>query len=77
MHLGGATAACGDGRGREARLLRLPQGNPLERTLRETRQRTVSSACFEWPSALDLAAVKLRHIAGTASASKRQLNIGL
>ena len=52
--------------------------NPLERILREIRRRTrVVGAFPDGQSALNLAAARLRHIAGTAWSTKRYLNIGL
>jgi hypothetical protein len=64
-------------------LLRIDEGpvrpnNPLERILREIRRRTrVVGAFPDGQSALNLAAARLRHIAGTAWSTKRYLNIGL
>jgi len=50
--------------------------NPLERILREIRQRTrVVGAFHHSQSALNLAAARLRHIAGTTWSTKRYLNI--
>jgi choline dehydrogenase-like flavoprotein len=50
--------------------------NPLERILREIRRRTrVVGAFPDGQSALNLAAARLRHIAGTAWSTKRYLNI--
>ena len=52
--------------------------NPLERILREIRRRTrVVGAFPDGQSALNLAAARLRHIAGTAWSTKRYLNIEL
>ena len=52
--------------------------NILERILREIRRRTrVVGAFPDGQSALNLAAARLRHIAGTAWSSKRYLNIEL
>jgi putative transposase len=52
--------------------------NPLERILREFRRRTrVVGAFPDGQSALNLAAARLRHIAGTARSTKRYLNIEL
>ena len=57
---------------------RIRTNNPLERILREIRRRTrVVSAFPDGQSALNLAAARLRHIAGTAWSTKRYLNIGL
>ena len=50
----------------------------LERILREIRRRTrVVGAFPDGQSALNLAAARLRHIAGTAWSTKRYLNIEL
>ena len=74
-----------DGRG-DTHLLRLPGGalaadstnNPLERVLREIRGRTrVVGAFPDGQSALNLAAARPHHIAGTAWSTKRYLNIQL
>ena len=55
-----------------------PVNNPLERILREIRRRTrVVGAFPDGQSALNLAAARLRHIAGTAWSTKRYLNIEL
>jgi putative transposase len=52
--------------------------NPLERILLEIRRRTrVVGAFPDGQSALNLAAARLRHIAGTAWSTKRYLNIEL
>jgi putative transposase len=57
---------------------RIRTNNPLERLLREIRRRTrVVGAFPDGESALNLAAARLRHVAGTAWSSKRYLNIGL
>jgi transposase-like protein len=56
----------------------IPVNNPLERLLREIRRRTrVVGAFPDGQSALNLAAARLRHVAGTAWSTKRYLNIGL
>src|SRR5271166_1022484 len=56
----------------------IPVNNPLERLLREIRRRTrVVGAFPDGESALNLAAARLRHVAGTAWSTKRYLNIGL
>jgi putative transposase len=50
---------------------RIHTNNPLERILREIRRRTrVVSAFPDGQSALNLAAARLRHIAGTAWSTK-------
>ena len=55
---------------------RIRTNNPLERILREIRRRT--RRCIpDGQSALNLAAARLRHIAGTAWSAKRYLNIEL
>jgi putative transposase len=57
---------------------RIRTNNPLERILREIRRRTrVVGAFPDGQSALNLAAARLRHIAGTAWSMKRYLNIEL
>ena len=57
---------------------RIRTNNPLERLLREIRRRTrVVGAFPDGQSALNLAAARLRHVAGTAWSTKRYLNIGL
>jgi putative transposase len=57
---------------------RIRTNNPLERILREIRRRTrVVGAFPDGQSALNLAAARLRHIAGTAWSTERYLNIGL
>jgi putative transposase len=57
---------------------RIRTNNPLERILREIRRRTrVVGAFPDGKSALNLAAARLRHIAGTGWSTKRYLNIGL
>jgi putative transposase len=56
---------------------RIRTNNPLERRLREIRRRTrVVRAFLDGESAPNLAAARLRHIAGTAWSTKRYLNIG-
>jgi hypothetical protein len=56
----------------------MPDNNPLERILREIRRRTrVVGAFPDGQSSLNLAAARLRHIAGSAWSSKRYLNIEL
>jgi transposase-like protein len=57
---------------------RIRTNNPLERLLREIRRRTrVVGAFPDGESARNLAAARLRHVAGTAWSTKRYLNIGL
>jgi len=57
---------------------RIRTNNPLERLLREIRRRTrVVGAFPDGQSALNLAAARLRHVAGTAWSTKRYLNIEL
>jgi putative transposase len=57
---------------------RIRTNNPLERILREIRRRTRAVGAFpDGQSALNLAAARLRHIAGTAWSTKRYLNIEL
>ena len=57
---------------------RIRTNNPLERIVREIRRRTrVVGAFPDGQSALNLAAARLRHIAGTAWSIKRYLNIEL
>ena len=57
---------------------RIRTNNPLERLLREIRRRTrVVGAFPDGQSALNLAAARLRHVAGTAWSSKRYLNMEL
>src|SRR5262249_30267484 len=57
---------------------RIRTHNPRQRNLREIRRRTrVVGAFPDGQSALNLAAARLRHIAGTAWSTKRYLNIGL
>jgi hypothetical protein len=63
-------------RPRRGALEAYPPNNPLEG--REIRRRTrVVSAFPDGQSALNLAAGKLRHIAGTAWSTKQHLNIEL
>ena len=57
---------------------RIRTNNPLERILREIRRRTRVVGSFpDGQSALNLAAARLRYIAGTAWSSKRYLSIEL
>jgi transposase-like protein len=53
----------------------MPVNNPLERILREIRRRTrVVGAFPDGQSALNLAAARLRHIAGTACSKRILMN---
>lgn len=57
---------------------RIRTNNPLERIMREIRRRTrVVGAFPDGQSALNLAAARLRHIAGTKWSTKRYLNMNL
>jgi transposase-like protein len=57
---------------------RIRTNNPLERLMREIRRRTrVVGAFPDGNSCLNLAAARLRHIAGTTWSSKRYLNMQL
>jgi len=57
---------------------RIRTNNPLERILREIRRRTrVVGAFPDGQSALNLAAARLRHVAGTAWSTKRYLSMEL
>jgi putative transposase len=57
---------------------RIRTNNPLERILREIKRRTrVVGAFPDGNSALNLAAARLRHIAGTQWSTKRYLNMQL
>ena len=57
---------------------RIRTNNPLECILREIRRRTrVVGAFPDGQSALNLAAARLRHVAGTAWSTKRYLSIEL
>src|SRR5215467_15901533 len=57
---------------------RIRTNNPFERPMREIRRRTrVVGAFPDDQSALNLAAARLRHIAGAAWSTKRYLNIEL
>jgi putative transposase len=57
---------------------RIRTNNPLERIMREIRRRTrVVGAFPDGNSALNLAAARLRHIAGTRWSTKRYLNMKL
>jgi transposase-like protein len=58
--------------------IKLKTNNPLERIMREIRRRTrVVGAFPDGQSALNLAAARLRHIAGTKWSTKRYMNIDL
>ena len=55
---------------------RIRTNNPLERLMKEIRRRTrVVGAFPDGKSCLNLAAARLRHIAGTAWSSKRYLDM--
>jgi hypothetical protein len=55
---------------------RIRTNNPLERIMREIRRRTrVVRAFPDGNSAINLAAARLRHIAGTRWSTKRYLNM--
>ena len=57
---------------------RIRTNNPLERIMREIRRRTrVVGAFPDGQSALNLAAARLRHIAGTKWSTKRYMNMKL
>ena len=57
---------------------RIRTNNPLERILREIRRRTrVVDAFREGQSALNLAAARLCHVAGTEWSTKRYLSMDL
>ena len=57
---------------------RIRTNNPLERIMREIRRRTrVVGAFPDGNSPLNLAAARLRHIAGTRWSTKRYLNMQL
>ena len=57
---------------------RIRTNNPLERVMREIRRRTrVVGAFPDGESALNLAAARLRHIAGTRWSTKRYMNMEL
>ena len=57
---------------------RIRTNNPLERIMREIRRRTrVVGAFPDGQSALNLAAARLRHIAGTEWSAKRYLSMDL
>ena len=58
--------------------IKLKTNNPLERIMREIRRRTrVVGAFPDGQSALNLAAARLRHIAGTKWSAKRYMNMDL
>jgi transposase-like protein len=55
---------------------RIRTNNPLERIIREIRRRTRVVAAFpDGESALNLAAARLRHIAGTHWSARRYLDL--
>jgi putative transposase len=57
---------------------KLRTNNPLERIMREIRRRTrVVGAFPDGQAALNLAAARLRHVAGTAWSTKQYLNMEL
>ncbi len=57
---------------------RIRTNNPLERILREIKRRTKVVGAFpDGNSALNLAAARLRHIAGRQWSAKRYLNMQL
>jgi putative transposase len=57
---------------------RIRTNNPLERILREIRRRTRVVGCFpDGQSALNLAAARLRHVAGSEWSTKRYLSMEL
>ena len=57
---------------------RIRTNNPLERIMREIRRRTrVVGAFPDGQSALNLAAARLKHIAGTKWSAKRYMNMNL
>ena len=57
---------------------RIRTNNPLERLMREIRRRTrVVGAFPDGQSCLNLAAARLRHIAGTSWSAKRYLNMDI
>lgn len=58
--------------------IKLKTNNPLERIMREIRRRTrVVGAFPDGQSALNLAAARLRHIAGTKWSLRRHMNMDL
>ena len=58
--------------------IKLKTNHPLERIMREIRRRTRVVGAFPvGQSALNLAAARLRHIAGTKWSTKRYMNIDL
>ena len=57
---------------------RIRTNNPLERLMKEIRRRTrVVGAFPDGKSCLNLAAARLRHMAGTTWSAKRYLNMEL
>ncbi|MEM6848226.1 MAG: transposase, partial [Pseudomonadota bacterium] len=56
--------------------IKLRTNNPLERIMREIRRRTRVVAAFpDGQSCLNLAAARLRHIAGTQWSMRRHINM--
>ena len=56
--------------------LLIPVNNPLERIMREIRRRTrVVGAFPDGQSCLNLAAARLRHIAGTQWSTRKYMNM--
>ena len=56
--------------------IKLRTNNPLERIMREIRRRTrVVGAFPDGPSCLNLAAARLRHIAGTHWSTRKYMNM--
>lgn len=59
-----------------ARWIKLKTNNPLERLMREIRRRTKVVGAFpDGQSCLNLAAARLRHIAGTQWSTRRYMNM--
>ena len=62
--------------GREGTVILIPVNNPLERIMKEIRRRTrVVGAFPDGRSCLNLAAARLRYIAGTAWSAKCYMNM--
>ncbi|MEM7213762.1 MAG: transposase, partial [Pseudomonadota bacterium] len=56
--------------------LKLRTNNPLERIMREIRRRTRAVGAFpDGQSCLNLAAARLRHIAGTQWSTRKYMNM--